>query len=65
VAAVSGDYAAMAGLSARRRHGSLADDSACAHEALASDLPTVIQAPMENVPSTGHWDINDVYRRGE
>jgi acetolactate synthase-1/2/3 large subunit len=36
-------------------------------EALASDLPTVIQAPMENVPTPtpGHWDINDVYRVGE
>jgi acetolactate synthase-1/2/3 large subunit len=36
-------------------------------EALASDLPTVIQAPMENAPTPtpGHWDINDVYRRGE
>jgi acetolactate synthase I/II/III large subunit len=36
-------------------------------EALASNLPTVIQAPMENAPTPtpGHWDINDVYRRGE
>jgi acetolactate synthase-1/2/3 large subunit len=36
-------------------------------EALASDLPTVIQAPMENAPTPtpGHWDINNVYRRGE
>jgi acetolactate synthase-1/2/3 large subunit len=35
-------------------------------EALASDLPTVIQAPMENAPTPtpGHWDINDVYRAG-
>ena len=32
-----------------------------------SDRPTVIQAPMENAPTPtpGHWDINDVYRRGE
>ena len=36
-------------------------------EALQSDLPTVIQAPMENAPTPtpGHWDINDVYRAGE
>jgi acetolactate synthase-1/2/3 large subunit len=36
-------------------------------EALASDLPTVIQAPMENAPTPtpGHWDINDIYRPGE
>jgi acetolactate synthase-1/2/3 large subunit len=36
-------------------------------EALASKLPTVIQAPMENAPTPtpGHWDINDVYRAGE
>jgi acetolactate synthase-1/2/3 large subunit len=36
-------------------------------EALASNLPTVIHAPMENAPTPtpGHWDINDVYRAGE
>ena len=36
-------------------------------EALASKLPTVIQAPMENAPTPtpGHWDINDVYRAGD
>jgi acetolactate synthase I/II/III large subunit len=35
-------------------------------EALAADLPTVIQAPMENAPTPtpGHWDINDIYRNG-
>lgn len=35
-------------------------------EALASDLPTVIQAPMENAPTPtpGHWNINDIYRLG-
>jgi acetolactate synthase I/II/III large subunit len=33
-------------------------------EALASDLPTVIQVPMENAPTPtpGHWNINDIYR---
>jgi len=36
-------------------------------EALASKLPTVIQAPMENAPTPtpGHWNINDIYRKGE
>jgi len=36
-------------------------------EALAADLPTVIQAPMENAPTPtpGHWNINDIYRLGE
>ena len=35
-------------------------------EALASNLPTVIQAPMENAPTPtpGHWDINDVVGQG-
>ena len=35
-------------------------------EALASDLPTVIQVPMENAPTPtpGHWNINDIYRSG-
>jgi acetolactate synthase-1/2/3 large subunit len=63
------DYAAMA-----RSFGAngvlieSADDLGPAlRDALASDLPTVIQAPMENAPTPtpGHWDINDVYRRGE
>src|SRR6188768_1450043 len=36
-------------------------------EALQSNLPTVIHAPMENAPTPtpGHWDINDVYRAGD
>jgi acetolactate synthase-1/2/3 large subunit len=35
--------------------------------ALASKLPTVIQVAMENAPTPtpGHWDINDIYRKGE
>src|SRR6185295_5104833 len=34
-------------------------------EALASNPPTVIQAPMENAPTStpGHWNINDIYRK--
>jgi acetolactate synthase-1/2/3 large subunit len=35
-------------------------------EALASNRPTVIQVPMENAPTPtpGHWNINDIYRKG-
>ena len=35
-------------------------------EALASELPTVIQVSMENVPTPtpGHWNINEIYRLG-
>jgi acetolactate synthase-1/2/3 large subunit len=35
-------------------------------EALASDLPSLIQVPMENAPTPtpGHWNINDIYRMG-
>ena len=63
------DYAAMA-----RSYGAngiaitSADELGPAlREALASDLPTLIQAPMENAPTPtpGHWDINDVYRLGD
>jgi acetolactate synthase-1/2/3 large subunit len=36
-------------------------------EALAANRPTVIQAPMENAPTPtpGHWNINDIYRKGQ
>ena len=36
-------------------------------EALASDLPTVIQAFMEDAPTPtpGHWQIHDIFRKGE
>ncbi|MBM3130593.1 MAG: thiamine pyrophosphate-binding protein [Chloroflexi bacterium] len=36
-------------------------------DAFASGIPTVIHAPMENVPTPtpGYWNINDIYRRGE
>jgi acetolactate synthase-1/2/3 large subunit len=35
--------------------------------ALSSDRPTLIQVPMENAPTPtpGHWDINDIYRKGD
>ena len=46
---------------------SAADLGPALSEALASNLPTVIQAPMENAPTPtpGHWNINDIYRKGE
>lgn len=62
------DYAAIA-----RAHGAngigikAADELGPALEAaFASDLPTVIQVPMVNVPTPtpGHWNINDIYRAG-
>jgi acetolactate synthase-1/2/3 large subunit len=36
-------------------------------EALASGVPTVIQVPMENIPTPtpGYWNINDIYRNGQ
>lgn len=63
------DYAAMA-----RSFGAdgylieSADQLAPALQAsLASGRPSLIQVPMENVPTPtpGHWDINDIYRKGE
>ena len=35
--------------------------------ALANRRPALIQVPMENAPTPtpGHWDINDIYRKGE
>ncbi|MES2176940.1 MAG: thiamine pyrophosphate-binding protein [Gemmatimonadota bacterium] len=63
------DYAAMArACGARGVAIERAEDLAAAlQEALASDLPTVIQAPMDNspTPTPGHWDINRVYRKGD
>ena len=62
------DYAAMArACGARGISVKSADELAPAlADALASDLPTVIQVPMENAPTPtpGHWNINDIYRMG-
>ena len=35
--------------------------------ALANRRPALVQVPMENAPTPtpGHWDINDIYRKGE
>jgi len=63
------DYAAMARACGARgvMIESASDLGPALSEALASNLPTVIQAPMENAPTPtpGHWNINDIYRKGE
>jgi acetolactate synthase-1/2/3 large subunit len=63
------DYAAMARSFGARGVSieAAADLGPALREALASNLPTVIQAPMENAPTPtpGHWNINDIYRKGE
>ena len=63
------DYAAIArGFGANGVLISAADQLAPAlRAALTADRPTLIQVPMENAPTPtpGHWDINDIYRRGE
>ena len=62
------DYAAMA--RAFGANGVMIDRAAdlgpALRDALASPLPTVIQAPMENAPTPtpGYWNINDIYRKG-
>jgi acetolactate synthase I/II/III large subunit len=68
-AAYRADYATMARACGARgvMIESAADLGPALREALASNLPTVIQAPMENAPTPtpGHWNINDIYRKGE
>ena len=63
------DYAAMARSFGARgvTIESAGDLGPALRDALASNLPTVIQAPMENAPTPtpGHWNINDIYRKGE
>src|SRR5205085_7470270 len=63
------DYAAMARACGARGVNveSAAALGPALEEALAADLPTVIQVAMENAPTPtpGHWDINDIYRKGE
>jgi acetolactate synthase-1/2/3 large subunit len=62
------DYAAMAKSFGARgvMIKSAAELGPAIREALASDLPTVIQASMENAPTPtpGHWNIMDIYRKG-
>jgi len=63
------DYAAMARACGARgvMIEAASDLGPALSEALTSNLPTVIQAPMENAPTPtpGHWNINDIYRKGE
>ncbi len=63
------DYAAMARSFGAEgvRIGAAAEFEPALRQALAARRPTLIQVPMENAPTPtpGHWDINDVYRRGE
>ena len=63
------DYAAMArSFGADGYMVTAADQLRPALEAaLASGRPSLIQVPMENAPTPtpGHWDINDIYRKGE
>ena len=62
------DYAAIArGFGARGvMIGSAAELGPALREALDAKVPTVIQVPMENVPTPtpGYWNINDIYRNG-
>jgi len=63
------DYAAMARAFGARgvMIKSAAELGPALREALASKLPTVIQAAMENAPTPtpGHWNIMDIYRKGD
>ena len=62
------DYAAVArAYGARGVNIQAADELGPAlREALGSGVPTLIQVPMENVPTPtpGYWNINDIYRKG-
>jgi acetolactate synthase I/II/III large subunit len=63
------DYAAMARACGARgvMINSAAELGPALREALACNLPTVIQASMENAPTPtpGHWNIMDIYRKGD
>jgi len=63
------DYAAMARSCGARgvMIQSATELGPALREALASNLPTVIQASMENAPTPtpGHWNIMDIYRKGD
>lgn len=64
----SADYAAMA-ISAGARGvmiRSAGELGPALKEALESDMPTVIQAAMEDAPTPtpGHWQIHDIFRKG-
>ena len=62
------DYAAVARACGGRgvRIQTASELGPALREALASDVPTVIQVAMENAPTPtpGYWNINDIYRKG-
>jgi acetolactate synthase-1/2/3 large subunit len=62
------DFAAMARAMGARGQmiTAAAELRGALQEALAASVPTVIQVPMENAPTPtpGHWNINDIYRKG-
>lgn len=49
-----------------RRVESAGDLRGAIEEAIAADRPYVVDIPcgLEHVPTTGHWDINDLFARG-
>ena len=63
------DFAAMA--RACGAHGVMVESAdqlgPALRDALKANRPAVVQVPMENAPTPtpGHWNINDIYRRGE
>jgi len=63
------DYAAMA--RSFGAQGTLIESAGqlgpALRQAIDSKRPALIQVPMENAPTPtpGHWDINDIYRRGD
>jgi acetolactate synthase-1/2/3 large subunit len=63
------DYAAMA--RSFGAQGTLIESAGqlgpALRQAIESKRPALIQVPMENAPTPtpGHWDINDIYRRGD
>jgi acetolactate synthase-1/2/3 large subunit len=63
------DFAAMA--RAWGAHGVMVQSAAelgpALRDALACGGPAVVQVPMENAPTPtpGHWNINDIYRKGD
>jgi acetolactate synthase I/II/III large subunit len=63
------DYAAMARACGARgvMINAAGELGQALREAIASNAPTLIQVPMENAPTPtpGHWNINDIYRKGE
>lgn len=62
------DFAAIAQACGARgvRIERAADLLPALREAIAANQPILLDVPMRNdpVPTSGHWDINDIYRAG-